>query len=584
MKKLLFLLVFSTYALAYPTVLVPVDWKDVPEVPPAVRNLNSPYLGECVCDVTWGICDPHCCCDDDCDAATISSFSYCLPERFSSPYLDYCFPKDRATSLKRINNIDATYIDKKRQGYSAVCVIRSNHPKELYRYFSVPTTVQKPNILTPSAPVVPPNQVYTVGSPLVFAKQVPIGGKASYRRADGFQLPYTGDDGSCAPFGRTVAFLDPIKGVSCVLNGAQICSEFATEKYTNLFVQSIQGYRGLDLAFIPVTLRILKASKVLVDTAVSSGTDVESAFLSRADSTTCYNAILAVTAQFTYASNATGTIIAAVINVAVEDIKLDQYTAVTFEVGFVAENSTIPKNIVAGTPGYLPGYKVRAGILVNENGKSAILELQSGFAVPSGGRACDVRHWKSSSFLYSVLSSGCIVSMDEARVQSMCSTGTADLIRNLINAPVGSVGKALDRIAITNDALTNDTSSWIAIDGLSDALSSKSGTYNEYDRACERVMVGLHYQFVVARAGAEYNPQDIIVGAFVSPILGTLKIRDQTTFDSSATSPQQITFKVTFSRYNPHSQATIMRRVVAPPILPRLDNTIFYPFRRPYPL
>ena len=584
MLQLLLILFFSSCALAYPTVMVPVVWENIANTTPAARNLDSPYLGECVCDATWGICDPHCCCDSDCDAATIRSFSYCLPEKFSSPYLDYCYPKDRATALKRINNIDATYIDKRKQGYSAVCVIRANHPRELYKYFKVPTNVRKPSISTASAPPVSVNESYAVGSPLIFAKLAVIDGIASYRRTDAFQVPVTESDGSCSSFGRNIAYLDPVEGVSCVLSGAQICAIFPTTKYTNLFLQRIKWYSGLASSLVPVVLHVHDSSNVLVDTIDPNSTALSSNHRSFADSTTCHNAIVAVTAQLTYASNTTGNITAAAINVTVADVLLNEFTALTFEAGFVAENKTLPTNIIAGTPGYLPGYKVRAGTFVSDGEKSAILERESGFAVPSGGRLCSVAPWKRSSFLYSVRSTGCVVSMNESELRSICSTGTAAVIAGLINRTVDGVSTVLDRVAVTNDALTNDTSSWIAISGLSDVLSPAAGTYSEYNRACDNIMVGLHYQFVIARAGAEYNAQDIIVGALVSQISGTLRIRNQTVFDSSATSLQRITFKVSFTRYDANSQATIRRRVIAPPILPRLDDSIFYPFRRPYPL
>lgn len=335
---------------------------------------------------------------------------------------------------------------------------------------------------------------------------------------------------------------------------------------------------------IPVTLNIFDVSGTLLDTIDPSSTAVDSVYLSSADSTTCRNAVVGVAAQFTYASNATGTIVAAVLNATVSDVALDQFAALTFAAGFAAENKIVPSNIIAGTPGYSPGYKVRAGTLVSEAGKTAILERESGFAVPGGGRACDVVQWKRVSFLYSVVSSGCLVSMTEADLQSVCTSGTGTVISNLINQTVDGVGTAFDRIARTNDAFTNDTTSWVEIQGLSSALSLTTGTYNEYTRTCQSTVIGLHYQFVIARAGAEYNAQDIIVAAFVSPIFGTLRIRNETSFDTDASSPQQFTFKVSFSRYNPDSQATIRRRVVAPPILPRLDDTIFYPFRSPYPL
>jgi tectonic-1/3 len=584
MIKILVLTLFFSYALAYPPVLVPIDWNNVPSTTLAARNLNSPHLGECVCDITWGVCDPYCCCDEDCDAATINSFSYCLPEKYSSPYLDYCYPKDRATALKKINNIHATYLDKKKQGYNAICVIRANHPSELYRYFRVPTSVQKPATSASPAPSVAENQTYAVGTPLLFAKRAVINGVVSYRRADAFLMPVTADDGSCSTLGRAVGYLDSLQGVSCALNGAQICAEIPTSKITSLFVQSTAWYGGQPSALIPVVLNIHNSSGVLVNTIDPNATVLDNSYLSYADSTTCHNAVIALTAQFTYKNNFTGTITAAVVNATVTDVGLGRYAALRFEAGFVAQNKTLPTNVIAGTPGYLPGYKVRAGTFVSNGERSAILEQESGFAVPSGGRLCSVTPWKRSSFLFSVLSSGCVVPMSESEMQAICSTGTASLISGLINKTVGGVSTGFDRVAITNDAFTNDTSSWIAIDGLAAALTSSSGTYHAYDRACENIMVGLHYQFVIARAGAEYNAQDIIVGAFASPVMGTLKIRNQTVFDSSATSLQRVIFKVSFSRYNPNSQATIMRRVVAPPILPRLDDTIFYPFRRPYPL
>ncbi|CAG9583908.1 conserved hypothetical protein [Leishmania major strain Friedlin] len=584
LQGLLCLLLLTTSAFAYPIVVVPVDWANVPNSTPEARNLNSPYLGECVCDVTRGICDPFCCCDEDCDASARAAFSYCLPEKYSSPYLDYCYPKDRATSLKRINRKDATFIEKKLQGYNAVCVIRTNHPSELYRYFRVPTDVRQP--LLPTAPIQPVtvSQPYAVGDPLTTAKYVVVSGSPSYRRVAPLQLPTTMSDGSCSALGRNVGFLDSIKGTSCTLNGAQICLLFPLAKYQNLFLQATLGYNSSAPEFVPVTLNLHDSSGALLNSLGPTVVPASSTYATISDGKTCNNAIVDLHAHFSYSSNKSGKLIEAALNVTLRNVGLTQYVALSFEAAFTSENVALPNNIFAATPGYLPGDKIRSGTLITHGGKSTILERKSGFAVPAGGRLCGSNQWRRASFLHSIISSGCLVLMSESDLQDVCSAGTGRLLAGLINVTVDGEPTILDQIGVTNDALTNDTTSWIAISGLSNALTSPSGTYNAYTRQCSNITVGLHYQFVVARAGAEYNPQDIIVGAFASPIIGTLQIWNETNFDENALSYQQFTFKVSFSRYDPNSQATIMRRVVAPPILPPLDDSIFYPFRRSHPV
>ncbi|GET93457.1 hypothetical protein, conserved [Leishmania tarentolae] len=582
LQGLLFLLLSTTSAFAFPIAVVPVNWSNVPNRTPDARNLNSPYLGECVCDLTRGICDAFCCCDEDCDASARAAFTYCLPEKYSSPYLDYCYQKDGATSLKRINGKYETYIDKNVPDYNAVCVIKTNHPSELYRYFRVPTDVREPSLPTTPTKTVTVSQPYAVGDPLIMAKYVLISGSPSYRRVTPFQLPTSLSDGSCSAIGQNVGFLDPIKGNSCTLNGAQMCLLFPVAKYQNLFLQATLGYNSSAPEFVPFTLNLHTESGVLLDSLDPKVVPATSTYATTSDGKMCNNAIIDLQAHFSYSANESGKLLEAVLNVTLGNIGLTQYVALSFEAAFTGKNAPVPSNIFPGTPGYLSGDKIRSGTLVTHDGKTAILERKSGFAVPAGGRLCSRNQWKRASFLHSIISSGCLVMMNESELQEICSTGTGKIISTLLNVSIDGIPTIVDHIGITNDALTNDTTSWIAISGLSDALTSSSGTYNAYTRQCTNITVGIHYQFVVARAGAEYNPQDIIVGAFASPILGNLQIWDETDFNENALSYQQFTFKVSFSRYGPNSQSTIMRRVVAPPILPPLGENIFYPFRSSY--
>ncbi|KAG5464212.1 hypothetical protein LSCM1_00392 [Leishmania martiniquensis] len=582
LKALLCLLLLITSALAYPIRVVEVEWSSTPNSTPAARNLNSPYLGECVCDITRGSCDPLCCCDEDCDVTARAAFSFCLPETYGTPYLDYCYRETRVTSLQRLNNLDRSYIAKKPPGHNAVCIIRTNHPSELYGYFRVPTNVMQPPLPTTSTSEATAGKPYSLGDPLTTAKYVLIEGSAAYRRVAPIQLPTTTSDGSCSTIGRSVRFLDSIKGTSCVLNGAQICALFPLAKYMNLFLHPMLGRNSSAPDFVPVTLNVHDASGALLEAIDPSALPATTIYVTKSDGKTCNNAIVGWRARFSHSSIASGRLAEAAINITLGNLGLNQYAALLFEAAFTSANASVPRNIFAATPGYLSGDKVRAGTFITAGDKGAILERESGFAVPGGGRLCSSDEWKRASFLYSIFSSGCLLLMNESDLQKRCNAGTGDLLTGLINVTVSGTPTILDRIGMTNDALINDTTSWIPITGLSDALTSSAGIYDPHARQCINISVGLHYQFVIARAGAVYNPQDIIAGAFASPILGTLRITNETDFSEAAQSHQQFSFQVSFSRYDRNSQEKIMRKVVAPPILPHIDDTVFYPFRSPF--
>eukprot|EP00744_Colponema_vietnamica_P022301 GILI01032017.1.p1 GENE.GILI01032017.1~~GILI01032017.1.p1 ORF type:complete len:100 (+),score=5.17 GILI01032017.1:36-302(+) len=84
-------------------------------------------------------------------------------------------------------------------------------------------------------------------------------------------------------------------------------------------------------------------------------------------------------------------------------------------------------------------------------------------------------------------------------------------------------------------------------------------------------------ELVVGRAGSVNNPQDIIVGARADPIYGTWK------FKKAGPQTQLFNFRTTiaWSRKILGDEATRSRRVIAPPVLPSVHESIFFPFRRP---
>ncbi|EPY29551.1 Tectonic-1 [Strigomonas culicis] len=532
-----------------------------------------------MCDVTWGLCDINCCCDPDCTPATVSAFEFCLPEMNSAPSIRYCYPKTSATDIKRINNQNDIYIDKKTQGLNAICVVRANHPSDLYKYFSVPTSVSKPVGSSFVWNYSEGNAGFQIGEPMSLLKRT-ASTSTDFRNAGTFQIPSSDSRGDCRFPGQSVTFLSPVEGVSCMFLASRLCEAMPISYFTNLYLYNPGGNATAGTETTPITLHIYDQNNNLVMTLDPSVVPANSTYSTVLDTDLCTNAITKVTTVFEYNSTLDNKVVAASVSVYIKDVPISSFVPLTYQSFFRMSNQTIPENIISATPGYLPGLKIRAGTLETNSttGSQAISERMSGFAIPSGGRDCSLENYRKVGFMYSVIASGCYKNFSESELINLCSSGSYDTIISVL-----STSSIINVVGQTSDALANDTSMWISISGLS-ATVANSSTYNTIERKCENMVVGIKYEFVVARAGLEYNAQDIIVGAFASPILGTWQITNTSDFTSSAISRQKLKFEVEFSRYDPYSQATVRRRVKAPPILPRLDNTIFYPFRKPYKL
>jgi hypothetical protein len=234
-------------------------------------------------------------------------------------------------------------------------------------------------------------------------------------------------------------------------------------------------------------------------------------------------------------------------------------------------------------------------MLVVNGSKSAIEKTIGGFSIPVSDDCFSNPRRKSVKFLHDVVNAGCGVRISEAQLQSLCSDPAAgstlllSVLRQNFTDLTGifpaslfnktAATELVDRIASTADARIEDPSSWVPVSGgsLSTFPQVAPLPYDPFRRQCSNLLVGLHYKIMVARAGSLTNPQDVIVAAFASPLVGTWVIRNDTTFDGSATTVNYVRFKVTFVRYGGTTTSTI---VEAPPLLPQVDDTIFYPFRR----
>ncbi|RNE97658.1 Tectonic-1 [Trypanosoma conorhini] len=563
----------------------PVRWDSAASTPPGPRNLASPYLGECMCDATWGACDPNCCCDTDCTLRERKMFSFCLQETVGSSPIEYCSARRQETTAVQVSR---RYLDRVHRGSRAVCIVRANDIKELNPFFLLPKTVSKPRDKAADDWVGPrQSNGYVVNGDLLLMKNINVGKVPYEMRSMGLLRITSGSqDGSCTAEGRRVRFMNPIDSTACVLAGAKACALFPTNSYANLFLASPGDLASR--SFTPMQLQIFSATSGNLLAQVDATSGMPDLYNSVIHGKDCKNGLVRAQTLLMYNSTETGlSLTSATTKLYIRDIDKEAIVPVLFQVEFSRLGGTTPGSYFSGTPGYSEGARLRAGTLLEENGKSAISERVSGFSIPSGDRSCYENKYRSVGFLYDVLSSGCRISISELELRRICAGGgTSELLQKILSINVspssGFVGetKPIAYVARTNDALVNDTTGWVEIDGMnfSDATPA---AYDAVNRRCSNIYVGLHYKFVVSRVGASFNPQNVIVAAFADPIIGSWRIRNTTDFSEAAVSVQRFRFLVSFSWAHAEVRKTRQQRVIAPPILPRLDDAVFYPFGPP---
>lgn len=541
---------FSSVVDAYPPVNFPINWTAVDESYNQTRNLDSPYIGLCVCDETLGLCDPNCCCDPDCTEASKDYFTTCLLEQSGYSPIKMCTDKNFVTELVRVNMKDVVEIPGKG---GAICIERINHP-DLFKYYSVPTSVPTPTVTTFTPK---PDYELQLGQYLDLLKYVDVNGNYVYRNAGVLSIPFQNSHGGCGVLGKPVAFMTPVDTMTCGMNGEQLCSRFPLSKYTNLFIDGATP--------APVTVEVLDTSGNTIEVIPPTSTAFTTA--SRIEESICKNGIINMVTIVQY--NATG-VTQAMLYATVADVEVSRYTPMGHQVLFVAEGMGVPSTILSGTPGYLPGNHLRGGTEKKDGGKTAISERMNGFAVPSGGRSCNSFNFKSVRMYNNVISSGCFLTLTEEALTRLCSVGSESTIREIL----GGENLILDRIARTNDAMVNDTSSWVEVQGL--AAADTPGTYDAVRRRCDNIANGVLYTIFTAKAGVVYNPQSVVVGAFANFTRGSLSIHNTTDYSATSSSPQHFYFKVMFEEVS--DQQLLGKKVLPPPVLPRVGSDVFYPF------
>ena len=141
---------------------------------------------------------------------------------------------------------------------------------------------------------------------------------------------------------------------------------------------------------------------------------------------------------------------------------------------------------------------------------------------------------------------------------------------------------AIDSVARIANARAEAPADWISIvvaKELQDGASSVMPLpYDRVARRCEGLLTGLQWTFVIARAGADYNPHDVVIGARLDPVLGNAVFRNATSWHSGTT---KVWFQLSVKFVWYVEQVTTTDEVAMPSLVPEVDKDLFYPFRLP---
>lgn len=542
----------STLSLSYgfPPESFPVNWSAVPDTP-GTRNLDSPFLGFCICDETRGICDPNCCCDVDCSNASKSLFDTCSPEQKSVVNMHFCHENNGLTSLIKVNSGG---VSEERRSRSVTCIVRDNYPRNALKYFRIP----QPRKPVYSSSYVNKTQFLTLGQYLPLVKYVEVEGEFVFRNFGSLGIPIQNSNGGCIRELKPVEFMSVQNTVSCAANGKQLCDYFPLTRFLNVFVDT-------NSFFGPLTVNVFDTDGVLIE---SISPDESTQLTSSVVDGVCKNGVTSVVAMLEYNST---NILEGVFNVTVGDVRLEDFVPFSYEIFFITPGESIPKKIVSGVPGYFIGSRLRGGTLVTVEGKKAIEERKNGFSIPGGGRSCELQNFKTVLFGYPVIGSGCSITLSEEELRELCATGSESFIRNIAAGPDNTL---INYVAQTSDALVNDTTSWVEIQGL--YADDSPGIYDEVHRQCNNISIGLHYNIETAKAGSTFNPQIIVNGVVAEYIRGSLSIRNYTDYSSGASSTEYIVFKTSYQRCG--IQSVLSVKVINPPIVSKVNENFFYPF------
>lgn len=422
---------------------------------------------------------------------------------------------------------------------------------------------------------------FQVGSPLPAAVGAVAATAVAAPRGGYMALPGAAFGAACVDSARPVRFMVDASAAACerVVNAASCGAggAFDAATYGSFFVAS-----NAAPAAALVAVQVASAVSVDADTGLRTVLNVAALPVPVLGvDGACADAVTAAT--YTIGYSADGTIASASVALELSATPAGALAAaVTYSATF--ENAALGgvERPASGSPGYDEGAAVLAGGRANSpsaDGRTAVAQYIGGLAVPGAANdgSCSPAAAVAARFGGTAVSS-CAKSHTLDELRAMCqglSAGGRPPSEALAAGWFGFDGAAETYVAQWANANAHNIADWVAVNVESPALSQAE--WSEDARACRNMPVGFKVQLLTALKGPTTDPQAKVAYARLVWSYGAWEFSDAAAADAGQ--PE--------SFYLQHAVETL---VVAqddpegvlpsnPPLLPRLDSGILYPFR-----
>eukprot|EP01063_Lacrimia_lanifica_P020975 TRINITY_DN2822_c0_g4_i1.p1 TRINITY_DN2822_c0_g4~~TRINITY_DN2822_c0_g4_i1.p1 ORF type:complete len:606 (+),score=187.44 TRINITY_DN2822_c0_g4_i1:66-1883(+) len=583
----------------------------------AVAALAAPdRTGECVCDVTAKGCDTNCCCDPDCKEGVEAiqyvrfGFTRCKKEKYGSRRGVMCVnpkPGDMFEPywINEYKNVEATYNSEEeyysRQVYtdqddaeqSQVCIVYDNTKLDdaSYDELKLPMTLDELLGVEDNAPGRNVWAFNRDGTP-------EDKGYGWYRAGDrvvglrrGIMLPYlpmpTDAGGRCRDD-------TPVYWMKNVWAGDQQCTRRGSVEEVCGLVNT-RDWQDLRVARVPEKILAELTPGALVGEAfagevryvnAATGEPINGIPATEYRDSQCFNAVKRVDMAFRVSYHdwiPPETSRPMFRELALKDLSfkltvhvadtLDQTPFVQYFQATWTQREDGEANDAIPTPrAGNPGYRRGATLLTHRLGADGSVPT-SPFTLPLGSlcRGQFPATGQPVTFLYDVVSSGCMVEMDLAQFRSACGRGGTALLDTF--GPEKAVDGDNTTFAVYGNSVPGEEGDWMRVtphvappDGV--------GLFRPVQRSCV-FLVGYDYTFVVRRIGKVYNPQDVIAGVVRRPVYSTF--RYTASEHGGAKQRYLLRWRASFVR---QGEVGINEDAIEPPpLLPVVSDDIFYPFK-----
>lgn len=581
----------------------PVQWSDVPAVPPTTTNLTQ----NCVCDITVGVCNMNCCCDVDCVSNVTALFEqqFCLPPGEPAQEIQYCSPSSPYLTVNlpvQGNFFNIFKVEPPNTFMRQLLCVRESQNIKLGKNYADdqpgPTSINK------QIAACSPQSTATSELPTAYYYNTPIIARPSASSAStAFQLPYPAFNMVCQDnfeigFLQALPYGDQEQYSYCVrtlpfgtLEGACTSSSVLSAQTFTQIVFAANPSADPQLVADVLSLQLWDSATGRL-TTLNTTTGNVPVPLWDADTSTCSNVLLYMTYTMVYSSipsqtSVQGTLEQVHLSLILTDViegSGSSTSSTSIKIGVAVRwvamsNSSVLVVHYSGNPGYIPGFPVLAGLLTRETpgddtSSAAISRFVEGLptAGPLADSACSPAGLVTVRYGFNA-SSSCNVILTYTQLAALCSPGQSGdiFVQSALGADLYSnITAGLMYLGIYGNSQFNNVADWVQL--LPQTQDTRQTILT--NRSCSDVMTGMEYIIVTGLSGSEVNPVRQVLYAVVCFTYGTFTIPDRV----GNNTPYLLTlnFSVTFRALV--DQDTYYRQKPHPPLVAYFPSDTLYPF------